>query len=122
MEIEAPASELEWLRQRLAELEEENRFLKQRDVMHRVYDLAKQNDGTGKEEDGPKLLLAGGFNMQTLASFAPIQESESAARPESEPVLDSKKKAKLGSAINWGRQGSKKNNNSNRSNSGRAEV
>eukprot|EP00962_Isochrysis_galbana_P044390 scaffold17205_cov125-Isochrysis_galbana.AAC.2 len=43
-------------------------------------------------------------------------ESEGVSRPTSEVVLDSKKKSKLGNAINWGRQGSKKNN------SGRGEA
>lgn len=81
-----------------------------------MYDLAKQNDGAGLEDAGPKLLLASGFNMQALASFEPIMESEGGSRPTSEVVLDSKKKSKLGNAINWGRQGSKKNN------SGRGEA
>jgi len=113
VETDEPQTELEWLRQRVIELEDENRLLKQRDVMHRVYDLAQKNQGAfGAEadDDGPKLLLAGGFNMETLASFAPIQEAEVPSQPTSEPVIDSKKKSKLGTAINWGRSGSRAEN------------
>ena len=75
--------------------------------------LPPQNQGAfGAEadDDGPKLLLAGGFNMETLASFAPIQEAEVPSQPTSEPVIDSKKKSKLGTAINWGRSGSRAEN------------
>lgn len=72
--IEAQTSETMYLRHRVWELEQENRVLRQRDLMYQMRELNQKaaEVNTKDESDGPKLSLMGGFDMHTLEALRPL--------------------------------------------------
>lgn len=113
LEGDADIAEVVWLRTRVYELEEENRVLRQRDLMHKMAALSSRTGG--EAEDGPKMQLTEGFQMDQLEVFAPIQEAASPAKQsqsEPEPAAPprvKKAKSRLGSALLFSRGGSARN-------------